>query len=287
MKVGHGWTHDGLALDLARKLMHGGKTWCWLNSTIGAWSGPRPDIMSYRRYTYDTPQIHAFEIKVSRSDLLSDLNAGKWRSYLEHCQSVTFAMPHGFATKVDIPAECGVMFRTGRGWRTERRPTSIGTGCSIQSMAKLLTMHPLRLPPSEGDAVLDKWRANDIQQRAADQFRRECGSRFGHALARLAADVALGKDPAGQARDRAVSIIEDAKTQAEHVVGWLGPLCESLNIPFDPRNLWGLRNEVTARLKAVDADHRTKLAAEALAKAREAIELAEIRISPVEQSEAA
>src|SRR5690606_3618462 len=110
----------------------------------------------------------------------------------EHCQSVTFAMPHGLATKDEIPAECGVMFRTGRGWRTERRPTNIGSPCSIQAMAKLLTCHPDR-EPYPG---MDKWQADAERHRCRDKFRQQAGQRFGHALARLATDIAEGRDPA-------------------------------------------------------------------------------------------
>jgi DNA repair protein MmcB-like len=281
------WGHDSLAADLARKLMHDGKVWCWLNSTIGAWSGPRPDVMAYRRYSYDQPQIHAYEIKVSRSDLFADLNAEKWRKYLEHCQSVTFAMPSGMATKDEIPSQCGVMFRTGRGWRTERRPTNIGSGCSVQAMAKLLTMHPLRLPPIGNDGRIGGYQMDAIQRVAAERFQAEAGQRFGHALARLARDVAEGKDPAGKAREKAAEIIEEAKTDAQAIIGWLKPLCEDLGVPFNENSLWTLRTELTSRMRAIDIDHRTRMAAEALEAGRRAIEKAQLAMKPVPDRDAA
>ena len=280
------WNHDALAVDLARKLMHDGKVWCWLNSTIGAWSGPRPDVMAYRRYTYDNPQIHAYEIKVSRSDLASDLNSDKWRKYLEHCQSVTFAMPSGLCHKDEISRECGVMFRTGRGWRVERRPHNIGSGCSIQSMAKLLTEHPLRLPPVDGKYLSD-WQRDGLSRLAGDKFQRGAGDKYGQALARLARDVADGVDPAGKAKEQAEKIIADAKAEAESIIGWLAPACEAVGIKLDRNSMLGLRADLAARVRALDTDARCRSATAALEAARREIDRALKNVPSDEQLDAA
>lgn len=260
------WGHDNLANDLARRLRDGGKLWTWTNLTVGAWSGPRPDIMAFARWRYDNPQIAAFEIKVQRSDLLSDLNSDKWRKYLEHCQSVTFAMPHGLATKDEIPAECGVMFRTGRGWRTERRPTNLGSPCSIQAMAKLLTCHPDR-EPYPG---MDKWAANGEAMRCRDRFRQEAGQRFGHALARLASEVAEGKDPAEEARKRADEIIAEAKADAEIIAADIKPLLAALGLPESSSN-YTVREAVRKAVADLTADGRVQRAEGALAEIERAL----------------
>lgn len=262
MAASHPWGHDALAADLARKLRNDGKSWTWLNATIGAWSGPRPDIMAFPRYRYDTPQIHAYEIKVSRSDLLTDLNSEKWRKYQEHCQTVTFAMPHGFATKEDIPVECGVMFRTARGWRTERRATNVGSACSIQAMAKLLTCHPAR-EPFEG---LNQYRKTDIERQAENSFRRECGEKYGHALARAVTDIANGKDPAGQARDRADKIIADAKAEAEMLTKAFAPMFEMLGLKPDTSS-WSIGSKIREAVADLNADQRVKRVESALERA--------------------
>lgn len=261
------WGHNALASDLARKLRNGGKSWTWENATIGAWSGPRPDVMAFPRWRYDLPQIHAFEIKVSRNDLLSDLNSEKWRKYLEHCQSVTFAMPHGLAKKEEIPAECGVMFRTGRGWRTERRATNIGAACSIQAMAKLLTCHPSR-EPYPG---LSKWEADSESRRCRDAFRREAGEKYGHALAALAADVAAGEDPAGKATAKAAEIIEGARREAEYIRSALDPVLTALGIEADAYE-WEIARRIRDAVANLSADARVAAVESALAKARQALD---------------
>lgn len=261
------WVHDALAADLARKLRNDGKSWTWLNATIGAWSGPRPDIMAFPRFRYDIPQIHAYEIKVSRSDLLSDLNSEKWRKYQQHCQSVTFAMPHGIATKDDIPAECGVMFRTGRGWRTERRAQNLGSPCSIQAMAKLLTCHPSR----EACEGLASHRKSELTYRAEQNFRRECGERFGHHLARLVADIASGKDPASDARERAKKIVEEAEYESAQIKAALAPVLELLGI--DPAaGYWNIAQRIREVESDLSADSRVQRVEAALAQARKALD---------------
>lgn len=263
------WNHDALANDLARRIRDGGKVWTWCNLTVGAWSGPRPDIMTFARWRYDNPQIGAYEIKVQRSDLLSDLNSGKWRKYIEHCQSVTFAMPHGLATKDEIPAECGVMFRTGRGWRTERRPTNLGSPCSIQAMAKLLTCHPDR-EPRPG---MSKWEADAEAGRCRDKFRQEAGQRFGHALARLASDVADGKDPAGEARKRADEILAEARAEADTIMADIKPLLAVLGVP-ESSGSWAVKTAVRKAITDLSADGRVQSAEQALTEIERALERA-------------
>lgn len=269
------WGHDNLANDLARRIRDGGKVWTWCNLTVGAWSGPRPDVMAFARWRYDNPQIAAYEIKVQRSDLLSDLNSGKWRKYLEHCQSVTFAMPHGLATKDEIPAECGVMFRTGRGWRTERRPTNLGSPCSIQAMAKLLTCHPDR-EPYPG---LSKWEIDSERQHCRDKFQREAGERFGHALARLAGDMAEGKDPVGEARKRADQIIAEARAEAETIAADIKPLLAALGIP-ESSGSYAVKDAVRRAIADLSADGRVQRAEAAIAEIERALARAKSSLSP-------
>lgn len=268
------WGHDALAADLARKLRNDGKCWTWLNATIGAWSGPRPDIMAFPRYRYDCPQILAYEIKVSRSDLLSDLNSGKWRKYQEHCQSVTFAMPHGIAKADEIPVECGVMFHTGRGWRTERRATNIGSACSIQAMAKLLTCHPSQEPRPE----LPKYEQDGLARHARDRFTRARGNEIGYALARLAADMAEGIDPAKHAREKADKILADAHAEAEELRKQLVPLLSALGLP-EKADSWTVRERVRRAIAELAADEHVSRARNALAEVTRAVERAQAVLS--------
>lgn len=268
------WRHDDLASDLARRLRTDGKVWTWLNATLGTWSGPRPDIMAFPRWRYDIPQIHAYEIKVSRADLLSDLRKEKWRSYLEHCQSVTFAMPHGVATKNELPIECGVMFRTSRGWRTERRATNLGSPCSVTAMAKLLTCHP-SLERRTGVFVWDSQTRQDYCRR---RFEAAAGARFGTALAQLAGNIAEGKDPTVKAKQQADELIEAARVEAERIRKELLPVLEALGIETSTdawrRDPWSIAALIRTAAADLSADSRVARAEAALVKVRNALDAA-------------
>lgn len=70
----------------------------------------------YRKVT-----IHGWEVKATRSDLLSDLRAEKWRRYLGQVHRLYFAFPDGIAHRDEIPLECGVIIQLSSGrWRVVR-----------------------------------------------------------------------------------------------------------------------------------------------------------------------
>jgi hypothetical protein len=263
------WHHDALAADLARHLTKDGKNWVWLNATIGQWSGPRPDVMSFPRYRYDNPTIHAFEVKVSRADLLGDLNKEKWRKYLEHCQSVTFIMPSGLAKPDEIPAECGVMFRSARGWRTERRATYNGQACSIQAMAKLLTEHPW-MRPREADRTVPEWRRDAWNRDLGDRFTRAAGRRLGMEVAKFARAAAEGRDLASLARQKADEQIERARALTEEFRSLLRPMLDELGLPHDADH-FAIRQGVINRVAELQADKRVAAAEQALGFMRQSL----------------
>lgn len=270
------WKHDELAHDLAKWLKSGAEHWCWENSALGEWGGPRPDVMAYRRFRYNTPVIRAYEAKISRADLLADLRAEKWRSYLEHCMSVTFVMPSGLCKKDEIPVECGVMFRSGRGWRSERRPQDIGTNCSVIAMAKLLTMHPIGLPQTD----IPKYRQDGWQSKAREAFTRDMGERFGREVAGYFSAVARGTDPVADAKAKAEKIKADARAEAEAIRAALAPVLDALGIAPDAKE-WSLASEIRRRAKLLSTDGQLTAVRENLAMLRRALDAADNAISPI------
>lgn len=270
------WSHDALAHDLAKWLKSGAQHWCWENAALGEWGGPRPDVMAYRRFRYNAPVIRAYEAKISRADLLSDLRAEKWRSYLEHCMSVTFIMPSGLCKKDEIPAECGVMFRSGRGWRTERRPQDIGVNCSTVAMAKLLTMHPMALPQTD----VPKYRQDEWQSKARASFTRDMGDRFSREVAVYFAAVAQGRDPAAIAQEKADKIIAEANREAETIRKSLTAVTEALGISPDAKE-WTLAAEIRKRAKLLSADGQMSAVRGELAKIQSALDAATRAVTPV------
>lgn len=70
---------------------------------------------SYTRFCVDI-----YEVKVSRSDFLSDIRTGKWKNYLPHCHRFYFAIKSGIAKKEEIPKEAGLLIRGDKGWSTNK-----------------------------------------------------------------------------------------------------------------------------------------------------------------------
>ncbi|MEL6859289.1 MAG: hypothetical protein AAFO74_12955 [Pseudomonadota bacterium] len=133
---GRGWKHDELASDLAQHLVADNRM-VWTDMQMGPSGSARPDVYTMQK-SYTRPRPISYEIKVSRSDFLSDVNAGKWQKYLDFSGGVIFAVPHGLVTKAEVPFECGLIVRGENGWRTLKREKP-GTGRpGFQSMMKLV-----------------------------------------------------------------------------------------------------------------------------------------------------
>ena len=66
----------------------------------------------------------AFEIKVSRSDFLSEVaNPEKRQQAITHSNEFYFVVPAGLVAVDEIPMECGLMVAKGQGLRIVKKPT--------------------------------------------------------------------------------------------------------------------------------------------------------------------
>lgn len=63
----------------------------------------RIDLWTMKR-SWSSPDIRAYEIKVSRADFLGD---SKWQGYLSSCHSFWFVTPQGVIEKGEIPEQAG------------------------------------------------------------------------------------------------------------------------------------------------------------------------------------
>jgi len=113
-------SHTDLIISLGEHLRGGG----WIvfpEITLGsAWiqrNAQRADILAMKP-SYRKAQVTIFEVKVSRSDFLADVNAGKYRGYLEHCERLSFATPKGMIKKSEVPEGCGLVTHNDNRWHT-------------------------------------------------------------------------------------------------------------------------------------------------------------------------
>lgn len=117
-------THDQLAESLAEHLRANTDSVVWTNMQMGPSGSARPDVYAIAK-SYSKFSAAAFEVKVSAADLLRDLAAGKWVSYVKFSTTVCFAMAADLAKSHGnrVPLDCGLIVLGENGWRYRRRAT--------------------------------------------------------------------------------------------------------------------------------------------------------------------
>jgi len=117
-------SHNQLAEDLAAHLAgYSVPMVVWTDMQLGPSGSARPDVYTIEK-TYSALRARVFEVKVSRSDFLSDVTSGKYLRYGAFAGSITFATPAGLISKAEVPTGCGLMTRSPDGaWRYQKKPT--------------------------------------------------------------------------------------------------------------------------------------------------------------------
>ena len=73
--------------------------------------------------SFSNVRVNVYEVKISRSDYLRDVNKGKYLVYLTDCTQFYFAAPSGLIKKQDLPEGCGLIVRTDdHGWHVIKAP---------------------------------------------------------------------------------------------------------------------------------------------------------------------
>lgn len=114
------YDHDGLAADLTRTRWESGDIAAQevnLGPKSGVKLGTRgqADVVSIRP-SWSKPRPTTYEVKVSRSDFLSDIRSEKWKRYLPWSKRFYFATPRGLVEKDEMPKGVGLMYRNENGW---------------------------------------------------------------------------------------------------------------------------------------------------------------------------
>ncbi len=133
-------TAKALANDLAKSRDH--EHWItWTEIPLGSvlYSNgrvPRADVLSIRK-SYQ-PHIIIYEIKATRSDFLSDVNRGKYRTYFDYCSQLYFAAPKGLLSKEEIPESCGLIVQGNGSWHVTKAAQRRECTPSVELLLKLL-----------------------------------------------------------------------------------------------------------------------------------------------------
>ena len=155
--------HEGLVERVAREMTRAGRL-AWQGLSLRAkideaWVMAMPDVFSVRHTTveaYLEPIVH--EIKVQRSDLLSDLRSvSKRAAYLQLSSECWYVIREGIARADEIPTECGVLVATDTTLDVARAAPK-----RAMRMPFGLWMALARATPLEG------WRLDDAQAHLGD-----------------------------------------------------------------------------------------------------------------------
>lgn len=153
--------HEDLVERVAREMTRSGRI-AWrglsLRARVGeAWAMAMPDVFSIRQTTveaYVEPIVH--EVKVKRSDLLSDLRKPlKRAAYLQLSSQCWYVIQEGIAAPSEIPPECGVMLASGRTGLLDvarpapRRPMQMSFGLWM-ALARATPLEGCRLEDAQG-----------------------------------------------------------------------------------------------------------------------------------------
>ncbi len=198
-------SHDALCEDLGLSL----GTLPYLNVVLGSpWlafygdsaTPPRADVLgvkpSYTRFC-----VSIYEVKISRSDFMSDIRSGKWRTYLPHCHRFYFATLPGVCEKSDIPPEAGWMVRGENSWTSRKASPSRAVEIPVQTLQALVFAR--QRPGVRGRRLDDV--AQIVRGRAHDWHtgRQKTARLFGSSVARLVSKArAIGMEVAMERIER-------------------------------------------------------------------------------------
>ena len=172
-------------------------------------------------YNGSTPRITGYEVKVSRSDFLSDVRSGKWEKYLAWCHRLYFVFPMGFSVASgEIPKGVGGIF-----WDPHARRRVIFKTCL-----------PKSLPPGADRKTIEKfllpllWQMVNKLKRADNPTKEE---RRLQALRDAARLMAFRKRP------------EDHEAEIEALYGryWEQEQDLKMLCGFMRRTLWALASD--------------------------------------------
>lgn len=279
----HGWTHNGLAADLADYLRSDARM-VWLDMQLGPSGSPRPDVYTLDR-SYSKPRPTAFECKVSRSDLRSDTTSGKWQSYLKYAGSVTFAVPDGLCTAADIPASCGLIVRKKEVWRYVRKATIQPVALPMDACMKLLI---------DGVSRVSERREPKPRTIALWEENAAVRKKFGAAVAACARDLVAAEQRLADSRsaansewDRMRRDVENTKarliaTAKQELETWAAIRTDVLTWLGLPENTstWAVEQKLRQMRAQCDADARVERAEAEMSRARHSVQAALNALTP-------
>ena len=244
------WQHNELAEDLAIAkgsflldvLLGSGYDYKPGPTYLRYKGAPRADLVevkpSYTRFC-----VAIYEVKISRSDFLSDIKTEKWRSYLPRCHRFYFATPAGMVDINEIPEEAGWIVRGDRGWKVMKAAPVRETEIPKEMLLSLLfTKQKNRHAKQHRDLIGDRydcgpnsWRRKELYKalgkelgdalRNKDEYERQKKEyeikkeEYEHIINQIEEAIreGLGEKRVWRPADRLVELVREIKEKAREV----------------------------------------------------------------------
>lgn len=137
----------------------------------------RIDVCAVRRRQYLRKQIRGYEVKISRSDFLSDVGSQKWRKYLSVCHQVYFATPAGLLRKEEIPSGAGLIVLGDKGWQViKSAPVHDPENLDADAVLSILFSSTRQMESSRDklarQAALNRLSMSDVTKRLGGELSR-------------------------------------------------------------------------------------------------------------------
>lgn len=133
------WTGKNLAEDLA-KTLQSQNCMAWTNIPLGSvmYGVQVADVLAINK-SFAHPLFRIYEIKVSRSDYISDVQRDKFSGYFKSAHQVYFAVPSGLIQVTDLPTNgVGLIVRNENGWHVIKAARRTDYKPDVEMLLKLL-----------------------------------------------------------------------------------------------------------------------------------------------------
>lgn len=126
------------------------------------------------KLSWTNPDVRGFEVKVTRSDFLADVNSGKFRRYLGWVDLFYFATPSGLVKKSEIPEGCGLVVRGENGWsgvRAPRRTKLSEVDRAGSLLALFMNLHGFRQQATRSERLARYMKDRSLRSALSEQLR--------------------------------------------------------------------------------------------------------------------
>lgn len=272
------WGHDDLAEDLKAHLRANERErLIWCDMQLGPSGSPRPDVFVLpKSYSKFTPT--AYEIKISRADFQSDVNAGKWQKYYAFASAVVFAVPDGLIKTTELPGGAGLIVRKAAVWRLAKAPkVNAIDNLPREAWLKLVMDGISRLHQSAPALNRHVVRDRAFKKALGEEIAKLVSARETAAW-RIQNEISEHEKSLEYIREQNEEVRSRASEKDRFASAEFARLCEILGLPVGSPT-YAVTRAINDAVRAMESDSRVKDLVGVIDMAQRSLEAAKLRVS--------